>query len=197
MQTGELEKLVMSMSRLPGMGDRSATRVVVHLLKQQKSIMGTLIKSLTDVYEKATVCQACNNIDITSPCAICSDKKRDRSLVCVVADISDLWSIERAGFFCGVYHILGGKLSAMDGVLPSDLETEKLCSRLQSGEVQEVILAMSADLDGQTTLFFVQEKIKDFAIKITTLSHGIPIGWDLDYLDNGTIMTAFNKRLEF
>jgi recombination protein RecR len=194
MQSSKIERLINIVGRLPGMGERSAHRIVVHLLSKKNTIMENLLSTLNDVYKNSTVCQICNNICSSSPCNICSDKKRDRSVICVVSSISDLWSIERAEFYNGVYHILGGKLSAIDGVRPEDLDILKLKERIIEEKPKEIILAMSADIDGQTTMFFVKDCMKDISIKITTLSHGMPIGGDFDYLDEGTIIAAFSNR---
>jgi recombination protein RecR len=158
--------------------------------------MEYFLKSLASVYENSKICSICGNIDVSETCPICADRKRDASTICVVADISDLWSIERAEFFRGKYHVLGGKLSSINGVMPDDLRVDQLCARIKAsnGEIQEVIIAMSADLDGQTTTFFVNDKIKELGVKITTLAHGVPVGSELEYLDDGTIMAAFDQR---
>ena len=192
---GEMEKLVTYFSRLPGMGSRSALRIVLHLLKRKNTVLRSIIDSLQTVYDSAKVCDICGNIDVVTPCSICKDTRRDESVICVVADISDLWTIERAGFYTGKYHVLGNKLSAIEGVTPDDINISGLYRRLTQGNsVTEVIIALSADLDGQTTLFFVKDKIEKLGIKITTLSQGVPIGSDLEYLDNGTIFAAFSQR---
>jgi recombination protein RecR len=165
--------------------------------------MNHLIKSLTDVFENVKECGICGNIDVKSTCFICLDKKRDFSTLCVVSDISDLWAIERTGFYRGRYHVLGGKLSAIDGVRPEDLNITRLYRRVCESEdsddeaIREVIIAMSADLDGQTTMFFVKDKLKELSVKITTLSHGVPIGSDLEGLDDGTLIAAFKHRHSF
>lgn len=176
------------------MGERSAHKIVVHLLNRKNTVMENLLLTLTDVYKKSTTCRICNNICTSPICDICSDQKRDKSIICVVASISDLWFIERAGFYGGVYHVLGGKLSAVEGVRPEDLDIQKLKQRIAEEIVAEVIIAMSADIDGQTTMFFVKDYIKNAPVKITTLSHGMPIGGDFDYLDEGTIIAAFSNR---
>lgn len=194
MSSFEIDRLINIVSRLPGMGQRSACRVVVHLLKRKHSVMENLIKTLSATYNNSVVCEICNNIDTVSPCRICANLKRDHMIVCVVSDVSDIWSVERAGFYKGTYHVLGGKLSAIDGVKPSDLSIEKLVSRIKNGDISEVIMAMSADIDGQTTMFFVRDRIKDLGCKITVLSHGMPVGGELEQLDEGTIITAFNQR---
>lgn len=192
MSSEDIEKLISQFSRFPGMGSRSALRSVIYLLKKKETVMSSFIKNLEAVYLNSKVCKICGNIDNTSPCHICSDKKRDNSTICVVADISDLWSIERAGFYRGLYHVLGNKLSAINGISPEDLNITSLIDRLSN--VKEVVIAMSADLDGQTTIFFINDKIKHLNLKITTLSHGVPIGSELEYLDDGTIIAAFNQR---
>lgn len=196
MPIGEIGRLITIISRLPGMGNRSANRIVVHLLKKRNTVLESLIRSLSSVHADAKVCQICNNIDISSPCSICLDHKRDSDTLCVISDISDLWSIERAGGYRGKYHVLGGKLSAVEGIRPCDLNIDTLSNRIEKEAIKEVIIAMSADLDGQTTMFFIHDIVKSFGIKITTLAHGVPVGGELDYLDDGTIITAFNQRRE-
>ena len=194
MSADEIERLVVTLSRLPGMGERSANRISVHLLKQKSTAMKNLIRYLVNVHDNAVECEICHNIAMMSPCSICSNQKRDSETLCVVCDISDLWSIERSGFYKGQYHVIGGKLSAINGVRPDDLHTDSLQERIVKQSVKEVIIAMSADLDGQTTMFFINDKIKKLEVKITTLSTGVPIGGELDYLDDGTIIAAFNQR---
>ena len=192
---GEIEKLVTYFSRLPGMGSRSALRIVLHLLKRKNTVLRGIIDSLQTVYDSAKVCEVCGNIDVETPCSICKNKQRDDSMVCVVADIADLWTIERAGFYKGKYHVLGNKLSAIEGITPDDINISGLYRRLTNGSsISEIIMALSSDLDGQTTLFFVKDKIEKLGIKITTLAQGVPIGSDLEYLDNGTIFAAFSQR---
>jgi recombination protein RecR len=198
MQSSEVENLVEILSRLPGMGMRSANRLVVHLLKKKTPTMEKLIRSLTEVYEKSVVCKTCNNVDICNPCSICSDDRRDKHTVCIVSSMADAWAIERASFYDGVYHIIGGKLSAIDGVLPDDLDLLNLQNRILSNGIKEVIIAMSADLDGQTTMFFIKDNLSSSigssSVNVTTLSHGMPVGGEFDYLDEGTIMAAFAGR---
>ncbi len=196
-ENGEIEQLVSYFSRLPGMGSRSALRIVLHLLRKKDTVMNSIINSLQAVYKDAKICEICGNVDVQTPCSICSDKRRDSSKICVVADIADLWSIEKANFYSGLYHVLGNKLSAVDGITPDDLNISGLCERIKNSDsIKEVILALSADIDGQTTLFFIKDRIANFNIKITTLSQGVPIGSDLEYLDNGTIVAAFAQRRE-
>jgi recombination protein RecR len=177
------------------MGSRSAARIVIHLLKKKGTVMDSLIRSLSSVYNNSITCEICGNIDERSPCSICSDNKRDGSILCVVCDIQDLWAIEKSGVFMGGYHVLGGKLSALDGVTPEDLSVHPLRDRLNKNrQIQEVVFAMSADMDGQTTMFFVKDRIRGLDVRMTTLSQGIPMGGDLEYLDDGTIIAAFNQR---
>lgn len=192
MSSGDIEKLISQFSRFPGMGSRSALRSVIYLLKKKETVMASFIRNLEAVYSKSKICEICGNIDSISPCHICCDRKRDTGTICVVADMSDLWSIEKAGFYKGLYHVLGSKLSAINGVSPEDLNIDGLIKRFSN--VNEVIIAMSADLDGQTTMFFINDKIKNFGLKVTALSHGVPIGSELEYLDDGTIIAAFNQR---
>lgn len=193
-RNGEIERLVSYFGRLPGMGSRSALRTVVHLLKYKETVLKPVMNSLQNVYQNLKICKVCGNIDTREPCGICANEKRDASTICVVADISDLWTVERAGFYNGLYHVLGNKLSAIEGITPDDINIDGLYNRIVSNKVDEVIMALSADLDGQTTLFFVKNKIETLGVKITTLSHGVPIGSDLEYLDNSTILAAFSQR---
>lgn len=193
-KNGEIERLVSYFSRLPGMGGRSALRLVIHLLRYKETVLHPILTSLQNVYENLKICEICGNIDTRMPCNICSDNKRDSSTICVVADISDLWTIERAGFYNGMYHVLGNKLSAIEGVTPDDININGLYDRILNNKIDEVIIALNADLDGQTTLFFVKDRIGELGVKITTLSHGVPIGSDLEYLDNSTILAAFSQR---
>ena len=197
MLSKEISELITMVSRLPGMGERSATRIIIHLLKNKTSILQSLIKSLSRAHDLVCICNTCNNIDASTPCSICGDKRRDKSTVCVVCDISDLWSIEMANFFNGTYHVLGGKLSAIEGITPEDLKIKSLVERIRCCNIKEVIIATSADIDGQTTLFYVYDQLREFKdVKITTLSHGVPVGTSFEYLDNNTIITAFNRRID-
>jgi recombination protein RecR len=202
MPTGEIGKLVDCVSRMPGVGFRSALRIVVHLLERKHTVMNHLRDALSSVLEKAKKCDICGNIDVKCPCFVCSDQKRDSAVLSVVADIAGLWAIERTGFYHGQYHVLGGKLSAVNGVSPNDIDISGLRKRInefQSADgknIQEVILALSSDLDGQTTMFFVKDCLKDLDIKITTLSHGVPVGSDIEYLDDGTLIAALKHRYD-
>ncbi len=194
MLDSEVGKLIEIIGRLPTLGERSAHRIVVHLLKRKHTTMSSLIKVLQNVYDTSVKCEICNNIDVSTPCTICSSTKRDKSIICVVSDIADVWAIERAGFYNGLYHVIGGKLSAVDGTAPKDLDIDGLLKRMEKNNVSEVIIAMSADMDGKTTTFYIQSQIKCKDVKVSIISHGIPSGGEFDYLDNSTIISAFKGR---
>ena len=192
----EIEKLVKIIAKLPSLGTRSARRIVLHLLKKRDAAFLPLINALQDVATHIKTCEICGNFDTVSPCSVCSSEKRDNSTICVVQDVSDLWAMERVGFFRGKYHVLGGVLSALDGISPEDLNIEKLLERLENKEVSEVILALPATVDGQITSHYLVSRLKDYDIKVTTLAQGIPVGAELDYMDEGTIQLAINSRKE-
>ncbi len=194
MQISEIDTLVHLLSKLPALGPRSARRAVLYLLKKKDSTMAPLISTLQEVYDSVQSCPVCGNMDTQSPCAICSDEKRDRTTVCVVQDVSDLWALERSNAFKGVYHVLGGVLSALDGVGPEDLKIASLIGKVQSGGINEVLLALPATVDGQTTAHYIAESLEGLPVKISRLSHGIPVGGELDYLDDGTLQTAIKTR---
>ncbi|MBZ6379991.1 recombination protein RecR [Pacificimonas flava] len=194
MSSPEIEALVQSLSRLPGLGPRSARRAVLHLLKRRESALQPLISSLQAVDERMLSCGTCGNIDTSDPCHICRDHRRDGSLLAVVEDVADLWAMDRSRLFSGRYHVLGGRLSALDGVGPDDLAIGGLLSRVETGEVAEVVLAMNATMEGQTTLHYLAEQLDRFDITVSTLAHGVPVGGELDYLDEGTIAQALRAR---
>ena len=196
MPAPQIEQLIRLMSKLPSFGPRSARRAVLHLMNHKESSLMPLISSMQMVADGVVKCPICGNMDTTNPCSICADTKRDRGQVCVVQDIADLWALERAGLFKGQYHVLGGVLSAIDGVGPEELTVVELVNRVQSGLIQEVILALPATVDGQTTAHYVAERLEKYPIKITTLSRGVPVGGELDYLDDGTLQMAFKARRE-
>jgi recombination protein RecR len=180
---------------LPGLGPRSARRLVLHLLKNKNKLLLPLNSLLTSTAESIVNCQLCNNLDITSPCAICLDNNRDKSKICVTEDVSDLWAIEKGNFYKGNYHVLGGTLSAIDGVGPDDLSIDALLNRIENDEVEEVILANNATIEGKTTAFYLIDKLKKFKfLKISQLAHGIPMGGEIDYLDEHTLSQAINAR---
>lgn len=190
----EIEKLIKLVAKLPSLGTRSARRIVLQLIKKKEGLFVPLIESMQEVAEHIKICEICGNFDTTSPCSICSSHNRDDSILCVVQDVADLWAMERISFFKGKYHVLGGILSALDGVVPEDLNIEPLISRIASGNVKEVILALPATVDGQITAHYLVSRLKEFDVKVTTLAQGIPMGAELDYMDEGTIQLALNSR---
>jgi recombination protein RecR len=194
-QSGDdvLQQLLALVARLPGLGPRSARRVVLHLMKNRETALQPLVAALGRVEAGLSSCGICGNLDTRDPCRICTDPKRDATLLCVVADVADLWALERGRLFAGRYHVLGGTLSALDGVGPSDLSIGQLQSRVLDG-VGEVVLAMNATLEGQTTAHFVAEALAGTGVRVTQLAHGVPVGGELDYLDEGTLAQALRLR---
>jgi len=189
--------LIKLVAKLPGLGSRSARRIVLHMVKNPDKALHPLIRLLTQVSEEIKVCEVCGNVDTVSPCHICTDHKRDQSLVCVVEDITDLWSLERSNSFKGLYHVLGGTLSALDGRTPSRLNMDSLRARVANNNIHEVIIATNATLEGQTTGFYIADMLKPFNIKATRLASGIPVGAELDYMDEGTLTLAMKLRQDF
>ncbi len=189
-----LDHLTQRLAKIPGLGPRSARRAVLFLLKRREALMLPLIESLREVSETIEPCPICGNWDVTTPCALCRDLLRDESTICVVEDVSDLWAMERSKAYKGLYHVLGGTLSALEGVRPADLRIDALMARIQSNTIREVILALSATVEGQTTAHYVAERLKGFGIKVSHLAHGLPIGGELDYLDEGTLTAALQAR---
>ena len=194
MQGKEIEKLTKIIAKLPALGTRSARRIVLQLLKKKETTMLPLISALQEVADNVKKCPVCGNFDTMEPCSICRDAARDQETICVVQDVADLWAMERVGLYHGQYHVLGGILSALDGVTPDDLDMEKLFSRLQNNLVKEVILALPATIDGQITVHYLFSRLKEFPVKVTTLAQGIPVGAELDYMDDGTIQLALSAR---
>ena len=194
MAVGEIDRLVQFFARLPGLGPRSARRVVLFLIKRRESLMLPLAQALESAAHEMRNCAVCGNVDVTDPCAVCVDPRRDPSLICVVEDVADMWALERAMVFSGRYHVLGGALSALDGKGPEDLLIEGLVERARSEQVTEIILATSATVEGQTTAHYVAERLEDANVKISGLAHGVPIGGELDYLDDGTLSAALKER---
>lgn len=190
----EIERLIQLLAKLPGLGPRSARRATLHLIKRRDALMRPLAAALAATADTILACPICGNLDTVSPCAVCSDPTRDRSILCVVEDVADLWAIERSQSHRGVYHILGGILSALDGIKPEDLAIDSLVSRASSPEVAEVILAMNATVEGQTTAHYVTDRLAGTATRVTRLAHGVPIGGELDYLDEGTLAAALRAR---
>ncbi|MGE4350563.1 MAG: recombination mediator RecR [Bdellovibrionales bacterium] len=189
-----LDHLTQLLGRLPGLGPRSARRVVLHLLKKRESLMLPLIEALQQVAGTVQACSICGNWDVQSPCAVCRDVLRDPTALCVVEDVADLWALERSRAFKGRYHVLGGTLSALGGVRPSDLRIDSLLARVEQDDVQEVILALSATVEGQTTAHYVAERLHPYGLTVSRLAHGLPVGGELDYLDDGTLTAALQAR---
>lgn len=194
MPGSEIETLIRLFSRVPGFGMRSARRAVLHLIKKRETQMMPLITAMQDVIENVKVCSVCGNLDSHDPCTICQDMRRDEHVICIVQDVADLWAIERCAAFKGRYHILNGLLSAIDGTGPEELRLPVLENRLKNGSVTELILALPATVDGQTTGHYITERFKEMPVKVSSLAQGIPIGGELDYLDDGTIQTALKSR---
>ncbi|HBM90404.1 MAG TPA: recombination protein RecR [Rhodospirillaceae bacterium] len=189
-----LDRLTQLLAKLPGLGPRSARRVVLHLLQRRESLLMPLVSALSETASAMRSCPVCGNWDVVSPCLLCQDERRDQTLLCVVEDVADLWALERSRAFKGYYHVLGGTLSALDGIQPADLRIESLLVRVGEGHVREVILALSATLEGQTTAHYVQERLEKSDVQVSKLAHGLPIGGELDYLDEGTITAALTAR---
>jgi len=189
----EIEKLVQLLAKLPGLGPRSARRVALQLLKKRETLLAPLAAAMQDAADAIRDCEICGNLDTTSPCAICRDERRDPHVLCVVEDVADLWALERAGVFRGRYHVLGGALSALDGVTPERLNITPLLARIGNG-VDEIILAMNATVEGQTTAHYLMDVLASQNVKVTRLAHGVPVGGELDYLDEGTLSAAFKAR---
>ena len=194
MESKEIKNLITLMAKMPGLGPRSARRGVLNLIKNPEKLMLPLAKALIQVSENIKLCSICGNIDSDDICGICKDDKRDKKIICVVEDITDLWALERSNTYRGRYHILGGVLSAIDGINPEDLRIKELINNIKENNVEEVILATSATLAGQTTSFYITDLIKDMNVTVSRLAQGIPIGGELDYLDDGTIGAAIDSR---
>ena len=193
----EIERLIQLLARLPGLGPRSARRAALHLIKKREALMAPLTAALQVAMENIQVCKTCGNIDTKSPCTICTDPRRDPAIIVVVADIADLWALERANAINGMYHVLGGTLSPLDGVGPDDLTIDSLVSRAHQPEVHEVVLALNATVDGQTTAHYITDLLQDANVKVTRMAHGVPVGGELDYLDEGTLSAAMRQRTLF
>lgn len=194
MAGNQIEKLTRQIAKLPALGTRSARRIVLHLLKNKEKDLPLLIESLTSVSENIKTCSICGNFDTSEVCSICASETRNGKIVCVVQDVADLWAMERSGVYQGKYHVLGGVLSALDGVLPQDLNITSLEERVQSKEIEELIMALPATVDGQITTQYLLNKFKPTGIKISTLAQGIPVGAELDYMDDGTLELALGSR---
>ncbi|PIW29401.1 MAG: recombination protein RecR [Rhodobacterales bacterium CG15_BIG_FIL_POST_REV_8_21_14_020_59_13] len=190
----EIERLIALLAKLPGLGPRSARRVALHLLKKRDALMRPLADALAEAASKITACSICGNLDVSDPCAICTAPRRDPAVICVVETIGDIWALERAAAFKGRYHVLGGVLSPLDGVRPDDLNIGKLLDRAGDPAVKEIVLALNATVDGQTTAHYLADRLDGLAVEITSLARGVPVGGELDYLDDGTLTAAFKSR---
>ena len=194
MASQEIETLTAQLARLPGLGPRSARRVVLWLIKRRDTSLVALLEALDGLREGLSECHVCGNVDTSDPCAICADPRRDARALCVVEDVADLWALDRSRLFPGRYHVLGGRLSALDGIRPEDLTIGALIERVAAGGIDEVVLAMNATLEGQTTAHYIAERLEGLPIRLTQLAHGLPVGGELDYLDEGTLAQALRAR---
>lgn len=190
----EIERLIQALAKLPGLGPRSARRAALALVKRRENLLEPLSRALDEVRQTIGVCGVCGNIDSRDPCGLCSDPRRDPSMICVVEDVADLWALERTASYKGVFHVLGGTLSALDGVGPDDLKVPALVARACEPAVKEVILATNATVDGQTTAHYIADRLADAGVVVSGLAHGVPIGGELDYLDDGTLSAAMKAR---
>lgn len=190
----EIEALVKILARLPGLGPRSARRAVLQLMRRRETLLNPLAEALAVAQDKIVTCSTCGNIDTSDPCTICADTRRDMSRICVVEDVGDLWALERAQAMRGRYHVLGGSLSALDGVGPEELNLEALRARCGAPDVSEIILATNATVEGQSTAHYITDMLADMQLSVTRLAHGVPVGGELDYLDDGTLLAAMKSR---
>jgi recombination protein RecR len=193
----EIDRLIQLLARLPGLGPRSARRAALFLIKKREQIMAPLSTAIATALERIQVCSICGNIDTRDPCTVCVDPRRDGATIVVVADVADLWALERAQAVNARYHVLGGTLSPLDGVGPQDLSIDALVTRAHAPEVAEIILALNATVDGQTTAHYITDLLRDAGVKVTRLAHGVPVGGELDYLDEGTLAAAIRQRTPF
>ena len=194
MASPEIEALTQALARLPGLGPRSARRAVLHLLKKREGALAPLLAALAAVDERLVTCTTCGNVDTHDPCSVCADPRRDQRSLCVVEEVADLWALDRSRLFAGRFHVLGGRLSALEGVRPEDLSIDLLVRRIEAGGIDEVVLATNATLEGQTTAHYIADRIERFPVRVTELAHGLPVGGELDYLDEGTLAQALRAR---
>jgi recombination protein RecR len=193
----EIERLIQLLARLPGLGPRSARRAALFLIKKREQIMAPLGAALQTAFDRIEICRTCGNIDTQNPCTVCIDPRRDNTILVVVADVADLWALERAHAVNARYHVLGGTLSPLDGIGPHDLSIDALITRAHDPAVSEIILALNATVDGQTTAHYITDLLHDANVKVTRLAHGVPVGGELDYLDEGTLSAAMRQRTPF
>jgi len=191
---GSIEALIQLLAKLPGLGPRSARRAALHMIKRRESLMEPLARSLKDAAQNVKICSVCYNVDVMDPCHICTSPKRNHSQICVVEEVGDLWAMDRVIGFTGLYHVLGGTLSALDGIGPEDLHIGQLVERASQDTVKEVVLATNATVDGQTTAHYISERLMSADVTVTGLAHGVPVGGELDYLDEGTLSAALKAR---
>jgi recombination protein RecR len=194
MASTEIDALTQALARLPGLGPRSARRAVLHLLKKREVALSPLLRALEAVEARLATCTICGNVDTQDPCTVCTDSRRDTRLLCVVEEVADLWALDRTRLFPGRFHVLGGRLSALEGVRPEDLAIDTLVGRVAAGGIDEVVLAMNATLEGQTTAHYIADRMEQLPIRLTQLAHGLPVGGELDYLDEGTLAQALRAR---
>ncbi len=193
----EIERLIQLLAKLPGLGPRSARRAALHLIKNKDRLLDPLAGAIMDAGAKVIECTNCGNIDTTDPCTICGDGRRDASIICVVEEVGDVWALERAAAMKGSYHVLGGTLSALEGIGPDDLNIGSLLVRAQAPEVKEVVIAVNATVEGQTTAHYLTDRLKQCEVDVSRLAHGVPVGGELDYLDEGTLAAAMQARRPF
>jgi recombination protein RecR len=192
--SAEIERLIQLLARLPGLGPRSARRAALHLVKKKEQLLSPLAAALTEARDRIVPCETCGNIDTISPCTLCRDDARDRTLICVVEEVGDLWALERAHVLNGLYHVLGGTLSPLDGVGPEELSIAKLIERASDPQVKEVLIALNATVEGQSTAHYLTDQLAGCGVSVSGLAHGVPIGGELDYLDEGTLAAAVKAR---
>lgn len=193
----EIERLIQLLARVPGLGPRSAKRAALHLIKRREQLLGPLTEAMRVALETVTVCKTCGNIDTRDPCTICCDHSRDDHILVVVEDVADLWALERAGAINARYHVLGGRLSPLEGIGPDELNIDALIDRVAAGGIREVILAVNATIDGQTTAHYITDRLQGLPTRVSRLAHGVPVGGELDFLDDGTLSTAIRQRTPF
>lgn len=193
----EIERLIQLLAKVPGLGPRSARRAALHLIKKKEQLLAPLALAMGEAVDKVRVCSTCGNLDTSDPCMVCTDPRRDETTIIVVEDVSDLWALERATALNTRYHVLGGTLSPLDGIRPEDLNIASLVSRVAEGSVVEIILAVNATVEGQTTAHYITDQLDGMGVKITRLAHGVPVGGELDYLDDGTLAAALRSRTAF
>jgi recombination protein RecR len=194
MASHQIDALTQALARLPGLGPRSARRAVLHMMKKREGALEPLLAALQSVAANLTTCSTCGNLDTSDPCAICADPRRDDKSLCVVEEVADLWALDRSRLFPGRYHVLGGRQSALEGVRPEDHGIDRMVARVAAGGIDEVVLAMNASLEGQTTAHYLAERLEKFPLRLTQLAHGLPVGGELDYLDEGTLAQALRAR---